>query len=146
MPAKQDTVVDASFLVPLMASSLGPLSRTAVSREVVRTAGALTAQAVLLFELVNAVRSGQRAGLLDRAKSATAISAAFDLCIHLEPAPDIAVSLRIAELAEAHRLSAYDASYLELAIRTKSALATFDASLTKAAKAEGVPLAAAGGN
>jgi len=146
MRAKPDIVVDASFLVPLVADCLGPAARTGLAREVLRTASGLVAPALLLYEFVNAVRNGQRSGLLDREQVATALSAAFDLCIHVEPAPDIAVALRIAELAEAHRLSAYDASYLELAIRTKARLASFDSSLIKAAKAEGVALASAHSN
>jgi hypothetical protein len=61
---------------------------------------------------------------------------AFDLCVHLEPAPDIAVALRISERAEAHGQTAEDASDLELAVRTKSPLATFDDALAKAALAK----------
>ena len=63
---------------------------------------------------------------------------AFDLCVHLEPAPDIAVALRISELADSHGLTADDASHLEVAVRTKSPLATFDDALANAAHAEGV--------
>jgi predicted nucleic acid-binding protein len=43
-------------------------------------------------------------------------------------------------LAQAHRLTMYDASYLELAIRTDASLATRDAHLARAAKRAGVPL------
>lgn len=46
-------------------------------------------------------------------------------------------------LARRYRLSAYDAAYLELALRTGLPLATLDASLAKAASAAGVPLFAA---
>ena len=42
-----------------------------------------------------------------------------------------------AQLAERHRLSAYDACYLELALRRKLPLATLDRELIKAAKALG---------
>ena len=41
-------------------------------------------------------------------------------------------------LARAHRLSAYDASYLALAIREGCALASLDRRLNEAAAAEGV--------
>jgi predicted nucleic acid-binding protein len=41
------------------------------------------------------------------------------------------------QLAERHRLSAYDACYLELALRRKLPLATLDADLIRAAKASG---------
>jgi len=41
-------------------------------------------------------------------------------------------------LAYANRLSCYDASYLDLALRHKLPIATLDAALTKAAKKMGV--------
>ncbi|MGE0645822.1 MAG: type II toxin-antitoxin system VapC family toxin [Nitrospira sp.] len=41
-------------------------------------------------------------------------------------------------LALSHRLSAYDAAYLELAIRKNLALATMDRALLQAARAAGV--------
>jgi len=44
-------------------------------------------------------------------------------------------------LARRHRLTFYDAAYLELAKREGCALATFDGELIAAAKAERVPLA-----
>jgi predicted nucleic acid-binding protein len=43
-------------------------------------------------------------------------------------------------LARAHRLSSYDASYLELALRRGLPLATLDDKLRAAARATGVPL------
>ena len=45
----------------------------------------------------------------------------------------------IAELAEHHKLSVYDATYLELAVRRRLPLASRDAALNKAAKLAGVP-------
>lgn len=47
---------------------------------------------------------------------------------------------RVRSLAEAHRLTAYDAAYLELAQRTGVALATLDRDLQKAGRAENIPL------
>ena len=44
-------------------------------------------------------------------------------------------------VAQAHRLTTYDAAYLELAHRTGAPLATRDAELATAAKAVGVVLA-----
>lgn len=44
------------------------------------------------------------------------------------------------QLARRHKLSAYDASYLELALRTGLPLATLDADLRKAMEASGVAL------
>jgi predicted nucleic acid-binding protein len=45
-----------------------------------------------------------------------------------------------ARLAERHRLTLYDAAYLELALRRGLPLATLDEDLRTAAEAEGVPL------
>ena len=47
---------------------------------------------------------------------------------------------RLMSLARRHRLTAYDAAYLELATREGIALATLDAELERAARAEGVAL------
>jgi predicted nucleic acid-binding protein len=43
-------------------------------------------------------------------------------------------------LAERHRLTLYDAVYLELSLRQRLPMATFDATLRRAAKAANVPL------
>ena len=44
----------------------------------------------------------------------------------------------ILELAQEHKISCYDAAYLELSLRERLPLATFDRALAKAAKAAGV--------
>jgi predicted nucleic acid-binding protein len=46
----------------------------------------------------------------------------------------------ILALAEKHRLTAYDAAYLELALRTGLQLATLDGDLRKAAREEGAAM------
>ena len=62
--------------------------------------------------------------------------------IGLETADRGSPGVRVAlALAERHRLSVYDATYLWLAIDVDGELATFDQALAKAAVAEGVPLA-----
>jgi predicted nucleic acid-binding protein len=47
-------------------------------------------------------------------------------------------------LARAHRLAVYDAAYLELARRENMPLATLDAALAEAARAEGAALTGQG--
>jgi predicted nucleic acid-binding protein len=61
------------------------------------------------------------------------------LRIRIDRAPDEGAILR---LARTHRLSVYDAAYLELAQREGLPLATLDADLKKAAAGEGVALVA----
>jgi predicted nucleic acid-binding protein len=146
MRVQPDTVVDASFLVPIIAGRLGPSERAVVAQEVLQRAGVLVAPCLLMFELLNAIRGGVRARVLSDADAVGSIVDACELGVHLEPSPDVSVALRIAELAQAHGLTAYDASYLELAMRTKSPLATFDSALIRAAQAEGVQIVSLGVN
>ncbi len=47
---------------------------------------------------------------------------------------------RVLDISRKHRLSVYDAAYLELAIRERLPLATLDKDLSAAALAESVPL------
>ncbi len=47
---------------------------------------------------------------------------------------------RIVPMARQHRLSVFDAAYLELAVRLALPLATFDAALVRAAAAEQVTI------
>lgn len=142
MRVQPDTVVDASFLVPIIAGRLGSSERAVVAQAALQRAGALVAPCLLMFELLNAIRGGVRARVLSDADAVGSIVDACELGVHLEPSPDVSVALRIAELAQAHGLTAYDASYLELALRTKSPLATFDSALIRAAQAEGVQIVA----
>jgi predicted nucleic acid-binding protein len=46
----------------------------------------------------------------------------------------------VLELARATGLTVYDATYLELALRSRSVLATFDRRLVTAARARGIPV------
>ncbi len=65
------------------------------------------------------------------------LSQIAQLAIVLEQSPDEAAVLA---LARRHRLTVYDAAYLELAIREGSPLATLDTALMRAARGESVPL------
>jgi predicted nucleic acid-binding protein len=60
--------------------------------------------------------------------------------IHVDPETDRQAWGATARLAERHRLTVYDAAYLELALRRGLPLATLDEDLRTAAGAERVPL------
>jgi predicted nucleic acid-binding protein len=61
-----------------------------------------------------------------------------DLRLAMDTMPD---SAHLLSLARTYNLSAYDALYLELALRRKATLATSDAKLALAARAAGVTVA-----
>lgn len=92
--------------------------------------------ALWLLEIGNLMLNAQRRQRITVAKRLELIAAAEGLRLRVDREP---VSLRsIDALAERHRLSSYDAGYLELAIRRKLPLATLDAALLAAMPAEGV--------
>jgi predicted nucleic acid-binding protein len=97
---------------------------------------------VWCLELPNALLAAERKRRIDRARRLEAIDQASRLGIRIDAAlPDMKA---IGALAERHGLSAYDASYLELALRQGFDLATLDRSLAAAAAAEGVVVHAPG--
>ena len=90
------------------------------------------------LEVANALLVGERRGRTTPADAAhfLAILGAFPIAVDDETVARAWVETM--HLARAHRLSAYDASYLELAMRLGLPLATLDDKLKTAAKAVGV--------
>jgi predicted nucleic acid-binding protein len=92
------------------------------------------------LEVGNGLLSGLRRGRLtaDQARTAVVALGALPIEVDLDTA-----SRAFSEswpLAAQHRLTTYDAAYLELAIRRELPLATLDERLVSAARAEGVAL------
>ena len=90
------------------------------------------------LEVANALLSAERRGRLDAEERSQIIDLLTALPIDVEHA-SLAQSLgTISDVAQAHDLSAYDASYVELAHRLAIPLATLDARIAAAALALGV--------
>ena len=89
------------------------------------------------LEVTNQILTGLRRKRTDATLAARSISliGAFPLIIDPETARQAPA---IYALARKHHLTSYDAAYLELAIRSCLPLASFDAALCKAARAETV--------
>lgn len=101
--------------------------------------GGAIVPAIWPLEVANVLLLAVRRGRLTPANKVLAVEALLDLAILTETDTDRYVWSDITRLAEKHRLTAYDASYLELALRRRLPLATLDAALTRAATAEGIP-------
>jgi predicted nucleic acid-binding protein len=92
------------------------------------------------LELANALALGERNGRITPARTYEFIALIAGLPIVVdEQTPNRALSA-VLELARSERLSAYDASYLELAMRRGAPLATKDDALAQAAVRVGVML------
>lgn len=92
------------------------------------------------FEVANAVIVGERRKRLDEARSLRFFSLLDGLPIVLDDDPRGRAFREIPRLCRAHGLSAYDAAYLDLAIRRGLPLASLDGKLMAAAAASGIPL------
>jgi len=106
--------------------------------ELVATHPEFHAPWLLWAELRNILIVNERRGRLTQGLADQLIEAVEGLGIVLDTAPSNAGVLA---LSRRHGLTVYDALYLDLALRRGAALATLDAKLAQAARAEGVPLA-----
>jgi predicted nucleic acid-binding protein len=92
------------------------------------------------LETMNVVLLAARKGRITDAKAKNYLLGLGRLGLDLEPPVDPPLTSAIYALANKHKLTAYDAAYLELALRLGAELATLDSALAAAAKDEGVPL------
>jgi len=89
------------------------------------------------FEIRNVLLVNERRGRISEEDTAVFLRAVSAMNIEIDHA---AVDGAILALARSHRLTVYDASYLELSTRRGLPLATLDRHLAAAARREGVPL------
>jgi predicted nucleic acid-binding protein len=94
--------------------------------------------AIWLLEITNVLLIGERRGRLTPAHSAHFLEMLETLPILIDQPTSSKTLSEIFSLARAYQLSAYDASYLELAMRESATLATLDSALSAAAKRAGV--------
>ena len=108
----------------------------AVALERIRTDEA-RAPSLWWFEVRNTLLVNERRGRLTEADVAAFLRGLSRLGVTLDRTPDEAALLA---LARRHRLTVYDASYLELTQREGIPLATLDSELANAARADKLPL------
>jgi len=99
--------------------------------------------AIWLLEVGNLLLSAQRRKRITAGKRRELAAAAAALRIRVDREPVTIPALD--ELAAGHALSAYDAAYLELALRRGLSLATQDGALAAAMVKAGVPAASLDG-
>jgi predicted nucleic acid-binding protein len=91
-------------------------------------------------ELTNALLQAEQRERIDAAAIAKFISLLDSLSIETDYELDRRLLAPLLALARRHRLTAYDAAYLELAMRRSLPLATRDKALRRAARSVGVNL------
>jgi len=96
--------------------------------------------AVWALEISNALLAGERQKRLKQPEISRFIGRVCGLSVVQDSQTVSESVVNILPLARDYGLSAYDAAYLELAIRQNALLATLDVSLRKAARKAGVPI------
>ena len=133
-------MLDASFTFQWLfqdeASPEGYAALAVVGRE-----GAVI-PALWFVEITNVLVMAERRGRMEAAGLQEALRLLRSLPLIVDESPLLTWSEPILQLMRAHHLTAYDASYLELARRRDLPLATKDRDLLAAAPAIGVPLLA----
>lgn len=128
-------IIDASIVAGI-AFGEAPIAKVAFAFERLAVSEAL-APILFFFEVRNALAVNERRGRATQQGSNEFLRRLVRLPIRFAPLPDDDVLMA---LARKHRLTIYDAAYLELAVREGLPLATLDRALEKAAVAEGVAL------
>jgi predicted nucleic acid-binding protein len=92
------------------------------------------------LEVSNSLLMAERRKRMDKKTRLALLKAIADLPIEVDSNTTDYAFGKTAALAEKHALSVYDAAYLELAIRLKGKIATCDAALISAAKANKISI------
>lgn len=104
--------------------------------ELLEAAGA-AAPSLWWYEIRNVMVVNERRGRITRERTREFLADLGTLPIEIAPPERGDDALR---LARKHKLTFYDAAYLELALRLEATLATLDNDLAKAARSEGVKI------
>jgi predicted nucleic acid-binding protein len=108
--------------------------------DAVSTGNAAIVPALWPYEVLNVLVIAQRRKRMNQAQALQFWRELQSLSISIDAKAISRFSFDLMSLASQHHLTAYDAAYLELALREGLPLATLDEDLKKAAKTAGVSL------
>ncbi|MGH9607607.1 MAG: type II toxin-antitoxin system VapC family toxin [Terracidiphilus sp.] len=128
-------MLDASATLAWLIDRVDPTEARLASETLLTLRSEDAAVPALWFaEIANGILVAERRGALDLAKSNLFLGMVSGLPIEQDAARTSALQPEVLKIARACRLTAYDATYLELALRTGRTLATFDRQLADAAR------------
>jgi predicted nucleic acid-binding protein len=130
-------VVDASFAVAWVHGGQAT-EETSAALEAVRKGSEIFAPSLWTIEIANALLVLVRRGLLAKERRIEALRMLNTLPVNLDHEASPLAFTRISEIAYAAGTSAYDATYVELALRKGLPLACKDGPLRNAARKAGI--------
>ncbi len=135
----RDVVLDASmalsWLLPDEASDMSVKAQAELAN-----AETVWVAAHWRLEVVNSLCMAERRKRLDAPGIAQAVGLFTQLPVSVDPETNNRAGAETLSLARQHRLSVYDAAYLELALRRGATLATLGTDLRRVAQTLGVPV------
>lgn len=129
-------VLDASCMIALVLNEVIPEEIDRLPERLARNGA--TVPALWRWEVANGLLTASRRTQKDWGEFRSQLEWLSDLHVIIDDDSADAAWRLTATLALRHRLTAYDAAYLELATRRSLPLATLDKALAKAATADGV--------
>lgn len=134
-------VLDASMTLAWVFERTNPDQGERANRALQALAGTdVVVPSLWHAEVTNALLVGERRKVIVQAQSQEFLWRLDQLPILTDTAPPVLRRDPVMALARQYRLSAYDACYLDLTLRTAGTLATFDVKLAHAASLAGVPV------
>jgi predicted nucleic acid-binding protein len=134
-------VLDASVALTWLLADSKPGDRNYAQRVLESLSGeefGAVVPAIWPFEITNVIAKAEAKALLTEAQSEAFLELLAELDIEIDGSSLTKAPTSILQLARRYKLSSYDASYLELAMRMSLPLATLDSDLQKAANKAGV--------
>ncbi|MGD9814929.1 MAG: type II toxin-antitoxin system VapC family toxin [Hyphomonadaceae bacterium] len=131
-------VIDASAMLSWCFDDEKPRNAETVLRRLAK--GGMAAPAHFPLECVNIIRVGERERRLTVQQASAFIALVESLRIEIDAETARRAWSETAELSRRTGLTAYDAAYLELAIRRQATLVSRDKQLIKAAEANKTPV------
>lgn len=131
-------VIDASAMLSWCFDDEKPKDAKALLRRMTRAG--MTAPAHFPLECINIIRVGERERRLTAPQSSAFIALVESLRIQIDSETSRRAWSETVELSRRTGLTAYDAAYLELAIRKQATLVSKDKKLLRAAEANTTPV------
>ena len=134
-------VMDASMAIAWHVSRNDP-NEAGIAQQAIQAVMARGALIPNLWfvEVANALLTAERRNISDRQAAARFLADLDALPITVDSWAPTALRAEVLNLGRLHNLTAYNATYLELALRTNATLATFDQKLASAARSARVPV------
>jgi len=128
--------IDASISLAWFMKDEATEATTSVLHRVMSSSA--VAPALWRLEVLNAMQVAIRRKRISKEERDIMLGNLGQMPIHIDDATPDHAWTTILQLSDDHALTAYDASYLELAIRRRLPLATLDRQLADAARASGI--------